>query len=187
MSVGHSKARLGTQVSSMTEELREFFGAPRDAGLLIQHIEPGSAAEVAKLAVGDVLTQVDGQRVEHVSDVRDALSDRNKGDVVEVVIIRKKTRKTLKVTLTGDAGPTAFTIPAMPSFELPPEAQRFMGPEGQRELERALDQARDQLRAMEHDLQRIEVPGAAPPPPTPPTPATPPAAPKAKRGRPGKR
>lgn len=118
MSIGQPRARLGTQVSSMTSELRTFFGAPQDAGLLVQHIEPGSAAEAAKVAVGDVLVEVDGQRIERVSDVRDALADRSKGDVVEVVVVRSKHRKTLKATLTADAGPTAFTMPAMPELEL---------------------------------------------------------------------
>ena len=169
--VGQPKARLGTQVSTMTSDLRTFFGAPEDVGLLVQHVEPGSAAEAAKVKVGDVLVEVDGQRIVNVSDVRDALADRSKGDVVGVVVIRGKKRKSLKATLTSDAGPVAFSIPpGLEHFELPPEARRFMTPEAQDEIERELDQVREQLRDVERQLGELHGPGtpAAPEPPTPP-------------------
>ena len=163
------KARLGTQVSTMTSELRKFFGAPEDAGLLVQHIEPGSAAEVAKVQVGDVLVEVDGHRIVHVADVREALADRSKGDVVEVVVVRKKKRKTLKATLTTEAGPVAFSIPHGfdHGFELPPEARRFMSPEAQADLERELDQVREQLREVERQLGELHGPGSPPDAPPP--------------------
>ena len=180
MRLGQPKARLGTQVSTMTSELRTFFGAPEDVGLLVQHIEPGSAAEAAKVKVGDVLVEIDGQRIEHVSDVRDALSDRSKGDAVKVVVVRKKKRKTLKATLTTDAGPVAFSMPNMNLEQLePPEARRFMSPEEQAELERELDQVREQLREVERQLGDMHGPGGFHAP-TPPEPPVPPAAPKAK-------
>lgn len=174
MHMGQPKARLGTQVSTMTSELRTFFGAKEDVGLLVQHIEPGSAAEAAKVRVGDVLVEVDGQRIVNVSDVRDALADRSKGDVVDVVVIRGKKRKTLKATLTTEAGPTAFTMPPGldHDFEIPPEARRFMSPEAQADLERELDQVREELREVERQLGELHGPGGmvAPEAPTPPPP-----------------
>jgi membrane-associated protease RseP (regulator of RpoE activity) len=184
MHMGQPKARLGTQVSTMTPELRTFFGARDGVGLLVQHIEPGSAAEAAKVRVGDVLVEVDGHRIEHVSDVRDALADRNKGDVVEVKVVRNKKLKKLEATLTTEAGPTAFSIPQgfEHGFELPPEARRFMSPEAQADLERELDQVREQLREVERELGELHGPGAIETP-TPPTPPTPPARSKAKRPR----
>jgi membrane-associated protease RseP (regulator of RpoE activity) len=183
MAIGQPKARLGTQVSSMTSELRKFFGAPADVGLLVQHIEPGSAAEAAKVAVGDVLVEVDGQRIEQVSDVRDALADRAKGDVVAVVVVRKHKRKKLKATLTNDAGPTAFSMPGMQAFELPPEARRFMSAEAQAELQQELDQVREELREVERQLGELHGPGAM----RTPEPPTPPRSPKAKGKSKGER
>lgn len=190
---GGSRARLGTQVSTMTPELRSFFGAPQDAGLLVQRIEPGSAAEAAKVQVGDVLVEVDGQSIAAVSDVRDALSDRSKGDAVDVVVVRKKKRKTLKATLTAEAGPTAMVVPPMPDLELqlPPEARRFLSPEQQAEIERELERAREELREAQRQLEALEIPHAeapghaprAPEAPRPPEAPAPPAAPKAKRGK----
>lgn len=185
MHMGQPKARLGTQVSTMTSELRTFFGAPEDMGLLVQHVEPGSAAEAAKVQVGDVLVEVDGHRIVNVSDVRDALADRSKGHVVDVVVVRKKKRKTLKATLTTEAGPTAFSIPHGPGhdFELPPEARRLMSPEAQAELERELDEVREELREVERQIGELHGHEAMDPPGAPTSPAPPKAKGKAKDER----
>jgi membrane-associated protease RseP (regulator of RpoE activity) len=188
MRLGQPRARLGTQVSTMTSALRTFFGAPEDAGLLVQHVEPGSAAEAAKVQVGDVLLEVDGQRIVHAADVRDALADRRKGDVVDVVVVRGKQRKTLKATLTTEVdGPAVLAIPSMPElhFELPPAARRLMDPEAQQQLERELDGVREQLRAVERELEALRGSGAMRAPAPPPEPPTPPRGKaKAKRSKP---
>jgi hypothetical protein len=183
MRMGKPRARLGTQVSPMTSELRTFFGAPEDTGLLVQHVEPGSAAEAAKVQVGDVLVAVDGQRIVSAADVRDALADRSKGDVVEVVVVRNKKRKALEATLTAETGPIAFSIPPHPGhgFELPPAARRFMSPEAGAELERELEHMREQLREVERQLDAMHGSRRAPAPPAPPAP--PRATPEGKRAK----
>lgn len=103
------QGRLGAQVSSMTPELRAFFGAPDDAGILVQKVEGGSVAAQAGVAVGDVLVEVDGERVAGVGDVRSALADRKRGDTVDVVVVRKHKRRTLAVRLDDDPMPPLGT------------------------------------------------------------------------------
>jgi membrane-associated protease RseP (regulator of RpoE activity) len=105
------QGRLGAQVSSMTPELRAFFGAPNDAGILVQKIEKDSVADKAGMNVGDVLVEVDGDRVEGMGDVREALADRKKGDSVELVVIRGKKRRTLSAQIDDDPGPAGFAFP----------------------------------------------------------------------------
>ncbi|MCA9705783.1 MAG: PDZ domain-containing protein [Myxococcales bacterium] len=154
--------RLGTRVSDMTPELRAFFGAPDDAGLLVQGIEPGSAAQSAKIQVGDVLVTVDGEPIARVTDVRRALADHGAGDAVEVEVVRKKKRKTLRVTLTDD-GRSSSWPPGSGSdfdfdfdFELPPEAERHLDPQTREHVQRQLEHAREQLRAVERTLEALE-------------------------------
>lgn len=43
--------------------LRDHFGAPEDAGVMISDVEPGSPAEAAGLRVGDVVYEIDGRPV----------------------------------------------------------------------------------------------------------------------------
>lgn len=102
-SFSSGRGRLGAHVSSMTPELRSFFGAPNDTGILVQKVLPGTPAEDAGLAVGDVVTRVDGDEVTELGEVMRALDDRSKGDKVAIEVVRKKKKKTLTVTLT-DAG-----------------------------------------------------------------------------------
>jgi S1-C subfamily serine protease len=53
-------------------------------------VVPGSAADDAGLAVGDVILQVDGQRVNNVDEVHRIVSGHKSGDTV-IFIVRTKT------------------------------------------------------------------------------------------------
>ncbi len=54
---------LGVRSIEMTPELRQHFGAPKDAGVLVGTVEPESPAAKAGIQVGDILTAVDGEGV----------------------------------------------------------------------------------------------------------------------------
>ena len=111
------RGRLGLQVSRMTPELRMFFGAKADVGILVQRVESGSPSALGGLKVGDVVVSVDGDTIEEIGEVAEALSDRKKSDKVEIVVVRKKSRRTLKVALQEDASEHGFS----------PRAFRFGG------------------------------------------------------------
>lgn len=53
----------GLQVAEMTPALREHFGAPRDAGVLVLGIDAAEPAAKAGFQVGDVLVQLDGRNI----------------------------------------------------------------------------------------------------------------------------
>ena len=157
---GPPRVRLGTRVTSMTPELREFFGAPKDAGLLVQEIEADSVAAKAGVKVGDVVVAIGGESIEGVSDVRRALAAKA-GSEVEVEVVRKKKRKTLKATLPEQQTPTfvmpeGVQIPQMPQIVVPPEALEQLPPETRAEVEREREQARRQLREVQRELERLE-------------------------------
>ena len=119
--------RLGIAVTPMTPELRKFFGAPADVGILVSRIEDGSAAERARIRVGDVIIRVGDEDIDDASDVRGALS----GEDVVVVLVRKKKTIKKKVELGGDE------------------------PRGG-DLEDELRRTRDQIRRIERRLEKLE-------------------------------
>src|SRR5262249_55289936 len=51
-------AKLGLSVIGLNPELRGFFSAPKDSGLLVARVEPGSPAAAAGIKVGDVITKL---------------------------------------------------------------------------------------------------------------------------------
>jgi S1-C subfamily serine protease len=98
---GTAQAHLGVIAIPMTPELRNYFGAPDDRGVLVGKIEPGSAAEAAGVHVGDVLTGVRGDNIGSAVDVREALTGAKQGDTFKVQVIRDKKALTLDATIRG--------------------------------------------------------------------------------------
>jgi len=97
--------RLGITVMDLTPELRTHFGAPDHSGVLIAHVEPGSAAARAGLLVGDVIVDVRGHSVDDAGDIRAALASVPKGQAAAIKLVRDRTARTIQVRLTS-AAPT---------------------------------------------------------------------------------
>lgn len=98
------KGRLGVNATDMTEELRDHFGAPKDAGVLVQRVEAGTPAAKAGLKVGDVITRVGGELIDSPSDVTRALSEKKAGEAVPVTVVRA--RRTLQLQAKLDSDPS---------------------------------------------------------------------------------
>jgi C-terminal processing protease CtpA/Prc len=69
------QTRLGIIVLGMTEDLRMYFAAPRDRGVLVARVEPNSLAQRAGVHVGDILIGVDTRTVRAGDDVLQAVSE----------------------------------------------------------------------------------------------------------------
>jgi membrane-associated protease RseP (regulator of RpoE activity) len=154
-SFSFGKGRLGVQVTSMTPELRRFFGAPEDAGLLVQGVEIDTPASKAGVVVGDVIVVVDGDEVGGIEEVGEALSDRNSGATVELVVIRGKQRKHLRAELRDDAGAS------FPGGSFPGGSIQVFGDDSA--LRSELEALRERMEKLEQDLgQRPSKPRGRP-------------------------
>ncbi|HET9622738.1 MAG TPA: PDZ domain-containing protein [Kofleriaceae bacterium] len=102
-----NRGRLGFAGLTISPELRAFFGAPGDRGVLVQEVKPDRPAAQAGLAVGDVVLTVDGDAVQSSRDIIDAIADRKHGDTVAIEVERNKQRVTLKAKLLEDPAPAA--------------------------------------------------------------------------------
>ncbi len=58
-----SYTQSGIQVSTLTDQLRDFFGVYGNDGVLVTSVERGSAAEKAGLKAGDVITSIDSKTI----------------------------------------------------------------------------------------------------------------------------
>jgi C-terminal processing protease CtpA/Prc len=147
----HGRARLGIGVIEMTPELRRFFGAPRDVGLLVSQVEADSPAKAGGIKVGDVVIAVAGDEVDDAADVHAALAERDDGEKVDVVVMRnkKKLRKKVKVEAREHAMPEVIAPPAPPDPPFVPGAKSKL-------LEKELERTRKQLREIEKRLDKLE-------------------------------
>lgn len=95
-------AFLGVGTMPMSPELRAFFGAPKERGVLVDRVEPGSAAEAAGVKVGDVLTNLGDEPVAEGVELLRAVRRHEPGAKVRVALVRDKKPLTLEAKL-GDA------------------------------------------------------------------------------------
>ena len=91
-------SRLGVSVESMSEQLANYFGVKDGKGVLVTEVRESSAAARAGLKAGDVITEIDGQKVGNINELMSALAKKSEGTMA-VKILRKGDEKTVTVTL----------------------------------------------------------------------------------------
>jgi serine protease Do len=97
--------RIGITTTALTKQLADYFGVSGGHGLLISSISDNSPASKAGLRAGDVITEVNGEKVEDADDFIRALNYREEGEVT-LTIIREKSQRTIKVTPERRPTPT---------------------------------------------------------------------------------
>ena len=100
---------LGVQLLDLTEELREFYGAPRDAGILISRVVADSPAATAGFEVGDVITGIGGEPTHTSRDVMREVARFEPEDQIAVEVIRAGAPLTVNATLGEREGGVWFS------------------------------------------------------------------------------
>jgi serine protease Do len=93
---GNSR-RIGVSTTQLTKQLAEFFGVADGKGVLVTSVGNDSPAAKAGVRAGDVITAVDGEKVEDAGDLTRALGKKNEGDVT-LTIVRDKHQRSITVT-----------------------------------------------------------------------------------------
>ena len=97
--------RIGVSTTQLTKQLAEYFGIGDSKGVLITSVMDDSPAAKAGLKAGDVITAIDGEKVEDAGDLAQGINKKKDGDVT-LTIIRNKNQRTITVTPKED--PRAF-------------------------------------------------------------------------------
>ncbi len=96
---GGSGAALGVHVTDITPALREHFGAPSNAGVLVARVSDESAAAKAGVKVGDVIVSVQGESIDTSGDLIRAIASHKPGAKIRVDVIRRARRNSFSVKL----------------------------------------------------------------------------------------
>lgn len=94
-----SRGHLGVELLELTPELREHFGATKETGVMVSRVLPDGPAAKGGMKVGDVITAVDGQKVDDASDLRRQVREKGDKQVATVEVMRGRARQNLKVTV----------------------------------------------------------------------------------------
>ncbi|HEY2117852.1 MAG TPA: Do family serine endopeptidase [Candidatus Acidoferrum sp.] len=81
-------AEYGLHVESLTPERAQKVGVEGVKGVVVTEVEPASFAEDINFAPGDVISEVNGQRVSTVDEYRKAISSLKPGDNVVFKVLR---------------------------------------------------------------------------------------------------
>jgi membrane-associated protease RseP (regulator of RpoE activity) len=140
------RGRIGVQVEPMTPELRGFFHAPSDRGVLVARVEPSRPGARAGLRVGDVILSANGEPVREPLDLIRIVAAAPAGEEVEIGILREAEEQELKVEPEGE--PSLWAEPDRLGSWFEEKLQR-----GSRELRERLEQIERRLEELERKLE----------------------------------
>jgi len=90
---------LGIDAEDLSGQLGTYFGAPDGEGVLVRSVNEGSPAEKAGLKAGDVITQVNGERVRTTSDLREKLRAVTEKKTVVLGVLRNRSQVSVNVEI----------------------------------------------------------------------------------------
>ena len=97
-----SDATMGVEGYMITEEQANAYNMPM--GFYISKIIENSGADKANLEIGNIITEIEGKKVENFSDLKNVIYDKKKGDKVKIKVSytsgRKYKEKEVEVTLS---------------------------------------------------------------------------------------
>ncbi|HVQ53859.1 MAG TPA: PDZ domain-containing protein [Thermoanaerobaculia bacterium] len=146
---------IGVRPIEMTPELRQHFGAPKDAGILVGSVEPDGPAARAGVKVGDIVTRVDGDRIDSVLGLVRTVRHKKEGEKVTVEVLRDRTAKSLTVVVVERkdreirVGALEEGMPGMRWKSRGPHAFIAPPPSDMSGLEERLDEMDKRLRELE--------------------------------------
>jgi serine protease Do len=89
--------RIGVSTMQLTKQLADYFGIADGQGVLVTSVAEDSPAAKAGIKAGDVITAVDGEKVDGAGDVARGINKKKEGDVT-LTVIRKGNQRTITVT-----------------------------------------------------------------------------------------
>ena len=93
------RGRLGVYIQDMTKDLADSFDLEETTGILITQIVEDSPADDADLKQGDIILEIDGDKVDKVANFRNRVSLTAPGTKVKLTILRDGERETVKVKI----------------------------------------------------------------------------------------
>lgn len=151
---------LGVQVQDVTRALQRARNLPTDEGALVSRVEDESPADRSGVRRGDVITEVDREKIDDSQDLIRAVRGLEPGSNVRITLWRSGSLRTVNVEL-GER-PQGMTPPRPPNFRIPDDDDhRGVVPPsppdvGDRDdVRRQIRELRDQLRELREELQTL--------------------------------
>ena len=113
-----NRRRIGITTVTLTKQLADYFGIADGQGVLVSSVADDSPAAKAGIKAGDVITAVDGEKVEGAGDLARAINKKKDGDVA-LTLVRNKNQRTINVTPKEEPMPTPGAVPGTRTIVVP--------------------------------------------------------------------
>ena len=90
---------LGVRIQPVTDDIAESLGLSGTNGAVVAGVIQGGPVDDGTIMAGDVIVMFDGKEVRNMRDLPRIVAETEVGKAVDVVIVRKGQRQTVKVTL----------------------------------------------------------------------------------------
>lgn len=140
-----SRRHLGVQLQELDRDLAAYFKVDPNSGVLVTRVEEDSAAAKAGVRSGDVITHIDGRKIQSPEDIRDAISNLKEDQSVEITVLRHGDQKKFNVQ------PQTVSFPDMHHMlrDLPDMMDRP-------EFKNGMDELREQMKDLKKELEQLK-------------------------------
>ena len=95
---------LGVQIAELTQELAEKEGLENIDGVYVAEVTDGGAAKLAGMKSGDVITAINGKKVNSTTQLKESVGQFRPGDKMDVEVNRNGRHHHYELTLLNEAG-----------------------------------------------------------------------------------
>lgn len=122
-----SNRQIGITVTSLTDQLGDYFGVAQGRGVLISSVRENSPASKSGLQAGDVVVEVDGKEVKSAFDLTRLINERKEG-AVNLTVIRNKSRMNVSVEPEKSDGKMRIITPDENGNKINVSPKNFISP-----------------------------------------------------------
>jgi serine protease Do len=94
----------GLDVQSVDQRVARYFGLDKAEGVIVSDIQKSSPADRAAMKVGDIIVEINGERIANEEAIMSLLNDSRPGEVWKMTVIREK--KTMTISMTLERSPS---------------------------------------------------------------------------------
>jgi serine protease DegQ len=105
------RGRLGVMAQDLTPDLVAALDLTVSRGAMVSDVEPKSAAERAGIAVGDVITAIDGEPIESATALRNRVGLTRAGETIRITLLRDGRSRDVEAQIGEPAAATAQPAP----------------------------------------------------------------------------
>ncbi len=154
-----SGSRIGVKVQDLTEQLGNYFGVEDGEGALITEVKEDMPAHKAGLKAGDVIVEVDGDKIDDTEELMNVISEKEKGDKVGIKVIRNNKPESFEVEVEEGEEWSSFDFSGLKKLKILPEKlhspEIFLEKEYSSELEEAMEDLREELEELKEELEDL--------------------------------